>query len=267
MDLYESVVLYVMTALIGVCVGSFLNVVIYRVPNRMSVAFPASHCPKCGYVLKWYDNIPLISYFLLGGKCRACKMHISPKYAAVEFANMVLWLISAVMFWEESIIAACLAALASSLMICIFFIDLDHKIILDRFVIMIGILGIASAFCDPAYGWLSHVIGGVVGFGSFYLIALCFEKLRGKEGLGGGDIKLTAVCGLLLGWERLLLSIVIAAVSASVVLLILSRKAESDSADGANAEYPFAPFLTSGFALAMFLGEDIIEWYLALLGI
>ena len=266
MSYYEAVVLYFMTGILGVCVGSFLNVVIYRVPHGMSVAFPASHCPKCGYELKWYDNIPLISYFLLRGKCRACKTRISSRYAIVESANMLMWLLSVALFWQESILFACLAALASSLMICVFFIDLDHKIIFDRFVLMIGALGIAATFCDLSYGWLSHIIGGAVGFVNFYLIALGFEKVRGKEGLGGGDIKLTAVCGLLLGWERLLLAILIGAVSASVVLLILAKKAENSS-DGRDAEYPFAPFLTSGFALAMFFGKDIIDWYLALLGI
>ena len=93
------------------------------------------------------------------------------------------------------------AAFASSVMICVFFIDIDHKRVFDRFVIMIGVLGIAAIFFDPSYPWYSHLIGGVAGFLSFYFIAWGFEKLRDKEGLGGGDIKLTAVCGLLLGWK------------------------------------------------------------------
>lgn len=265
MTLYDWIVTYVLTGLFGVCVGSFLNVVIYRVPNGMSVATPASHCPSCGYVLKWYDNVPVLSYIFLGGKCRSCRARISPQYAAVELANMLLWLLSVAVFWEKSIVLAVLAALASSLMICVFFIDLAHQLIFDRFVIMMGLIGIAATVFDTAYGWRSHLIGGVVGFVSFYLIAWSFEKIRGVEGLGGGDIKLTGVCGLLLGWERLLLSIFIATVSASIVLLALSRK-KSDSDEEGGAEYPFAPFLTSGFAIAMFFGEDIIEWYLSLIG-
>ena len=264
MSLFDWISIYVLTGLFGICVGSFLNVVIYRVPSGMSVAFPASHCPKCKYELKWYDNIPVISYIVLGGRCRGCKERISPRYAVVELANMLLWLLSVALFWEESIICAIIAALVSSLMICIFYIDLDHKLIFDRFVIMIGLLGIAATVFDPVYGWLSHVIGGVVGFVSFYLIAWSFEKIRGVEGLGGGDIKLTAVCGLLLGWQKLLLSIVLATVSASVVLLILSRK--NGNSDEEGGEYPFAPFLTSGFALSMFFGEEIIEWYISLIG-
>lgn len=266
MTLYYWVVTYVMAGLLGVCVGSFLNVVIYRLPNGMSLSFPASHCPKCGYELKWYDNVPVLAYITLGGKCRSCKTRISPRYMAVELANMILWLLSVALFWEKSVVFAVAAALASSLMICVFFIDIDHKIVFDRFVIMIGVIGLAAMFFDPAYGWLSHLIGGAIGFVSFYLIAWGFEKLRGKEGLGGGDIKLTAACGLLLGWQRLLLSIIIATVSASVVLLILTRNNnESTEEQAESAEYPFAPFLTSGFALAMFFGEAIIEWYLSLI--
>jgi leader peptidase (prepilin peptidase)/N-methyltransferase len=181
---------------------------------------------------------------------------------------MLLWLLSVALFREKSIVYAVVAALASSLMICVFFIDIDYKIVFDRFVIMIGVLGLAVTFFDPEYGWLSHLIGGAIGFISFYLIAWSFEKLRGKEGLGGGDIKLTAACGLLLGWQRLLLSIVLATVSASIVLLIIARKnSDSSPDDEESAEYPFAPFLTSGFAIAMFFGESIIEWYLSLIGV
>ena len=198
MDVYYLVVAYVFAGLFGICIGSFLNVVIYRVPNGMSVAFPGSHCPKCGYQLKWYDNIPVLSYLMLGGKCRGCKERISPRYATVELANMLLWLLSVALFWERSIVFACVAAFASSLMICVFYIDIDHKLVFDRFVIMIGVLGIVAVFFDPIYSWHSHLIGGVAGFVTFYLIAWGFEKLRGVEGLGGGDIKLTAVCGLLL---------------------------------------------------------------------
>ena len=179
---------------------------------------------------------------------------------------MLLWLLSVYVFWKRSVAFAVIAAVVSSLMICVFFIDLEHKLVFDRFVVMIGALGICALFFDPAYGWISHLIGGVVGFISFYGIAWSFEKLRGIEGLGGGDIKLTAVCGLLLGWERLLLSVLIASVSACIILLPLSKaKGEQDGGD--ITEYPFAPFLTFGFALALFFGEAIINWYITLIGI
>lgn len=264
MQLYYEIVAYVMFGVLGLCVGSFLNVVIYRVPNGMSLATPSSHCPKCKYVLRWYDNIPVLSYVMLGGRCRSCKAKISVRYTAVELANTVMWLASALLFWKTSAGWAVISALAASVMICVFFIDLEHKLVFDRFVIMLAVLGAAAMFFDPHYGWLSHLIGGVAGFVSFYGIAVGFEKVRGKDGLGGGDIKLTGACGLLLGWQRLMLSVLIAAVCASVVLTVLQRRAGED---GRDTEYPFAPFLTAGFGLTMFFGHSIIGWYMSLLGV
>jgi len=268
MELYYQIVTYILAGLLGLCVGSFLNVVIYRVPNGISLAAPASHCPRCKYVLKWYDNIPVLSYAFLGGKCRNCKDRIPFRYTAVELSNMLLWLLSVAVFWKNSIAFACVAAVASSVFICVFFIDLEHKLVFDRFVLILCGLGLAAMFLDPYYGWVSHLIGGVVGFVGFYGIAFFFEKMRHKEGLGGGDIKLTAACGLLLGWERLLLSVLLSTVVASVVLVILSKKAESDADNGdSQQEYPFAPFLTGAFAIALFYGNTIITAYLALLGL
>ncbi|MBE5869283.1 MAG: prepilin peptidase [Lachnospiraceae bacterium] len=267
MELYFEIVTYILAGLLGLCVGSFLNVVIYRTPAGMSLAAPASHCPKCRYVLKWYDNIPVISYLCLRGRCRSCKEKISFRYTAVELSNMLLWLLAVVMFWKRSIPFAYIAALASSLLICVFFIDLDHKLVFDRFVLLLGGLGMGAMFTDPHYGWCSHLIGGIAGFAFFYGIALLYTKVRGKEGLGGGDIKLTAACGLLLGWQRLLLSILLATVAASIVLVILSRRAGAKEEEGESAEYPFAPFLTSAFVIALFWGSDLITAYLSLLGV
>ena len=266
MELYFKVLPYVLAGLFGLCVGSFLNVVIYRVPAGLNLSLPSSHCPKCKYVLKWYDNIPVISYIMLGGKCRKCKQKISIRYTIVEIVNMLLWLLSAFLFWNVSIPFACFAAVISSLLLCIFFIDLEHKLIFDRFIIIIGVIGIAATFLDPYYDWFSHVIGGALGFGFFYGIALLFFKLKNKEGLGGGDIKLSAVMGLFLGWERLMLSILIATISASIILVILSHKGKKDKTDE-EKEYPFGPFLTVGFAISMFAGNYIIDAYLSLLGL
>ena len=239
--------------------------VIYRVPNGMNLAKPASHCPKCGYTLRWYDNIPVFSYIFLGGKCRKCREPISFRYPAVEIANALLWVACVILFWNRSIPFACIAAAASSVLICVFFIDLDHKLVFDRFVIILAALGVAAIFFDPDFDWLSHLIGGVSGFVSLYLIAWLFRLVRHKDGLGGGDIKLTAAAGLLLGWQRLLLSVLIAAIAASVILIILSRRTEKNK-DEEEKEYPFAPFLTSAFVISLFFGSTVISLYLNLLG-
>lgn len=261
MERFYLICAYVLSGIFGLCVGSFLNVVIYRLPNKMSLSKPDSHCPTCKYRLRWYDNIPVLSYIILGGKCRSCKTHISFRYTAVEIGNALLWLLCAFLFWEKSIPLACIYATVASVFICIFFIDLEHKIILDRFQIILLILGAASIFFDKDIKWYSHLIGGVAGFALFYLISWGFEKLRGSEGLGGGDVKLVGVVGLLLGWERLLLSLIIATVPAAIILLILSKGKR-----GEDRQFPFAPFLVIGFTVSMFFGTQIINAYLSFLG-
>ena len=262
MDKFYLICACVLAAVYGLCVGSFLNVVIYRLPNKMSLAKPNSHCPACKYELRWYDNIPVLSYVMLGGKCRSCKTHISFRYTAVELANTVLWLLCTFLFWEKSIPLACIYMIVCSVFLCVFFIDLEHQIIFDRFQIILLVLGVASIFFDKDYGWLSHVIGGASGFALFYLISWGFEKLCGKEGLGGGDVKLAGVVGLLLGWERFLLGLLLATIPAAVIMLILSKGKRGES-----RQFPFAPFLVVGFGASMLFGTQIIGWYLSLLGL
>ena len=254
---------YIYAALIGLCVGSFLNVVIYRVPLKMSVAKPNSHCPVCKTPIKWYDNIPVFSYIFLGAKCRNCKTHIPFRYTAVEIANTLLWVLSAYCFFEKSIFYCILSMAVSSILLCIFFIDLENMIIPDRFQVMLLVLGILSIFCDKSVivaevGYLSHIIGGVAGFLSFLLISSVVSKIVGKEALGGGDIKLAGVMGLFLGWQKLLLALLSASVIATVIILIKSKN------NGEKKEFPFGPFLSIGFALAMFFGDAIIRGYLSL---
>ena len=260
---FFALVVYVFAGIYGLCIGSFLNVVIYRTPLGMSVAKPSSHCPTCQNPIAWYDNIPVLSYLLLGGKCRHCKTHISFRYTIVEITNALLWLLGAFLFLPKGLPYVLIAAAASSLLLCVFFIDLEHKIILDRFQIMLGVLAVLVTVLDTLRdqtAWIPHLIGGIVGYGVLWLIGFCGEKILKREALGGGDVKLCGVMGLFLGWKLFLLSILVASVAACVVLLSLRfvRKDEEK-------EYPFAPFLACGFALAMFFGDTILSWYLSLL--
>lgn len=262
MEKFYLAVVYILTGILGLCVGSFLNVVIYRVPNKMSLAKPNSHCPVCQYELHWYDNIPVISYLMLGGKCRKCKTHISPRYISVEIANAALWLLCVFLFWKENIGLACIYSLVFSVFICIFFIDIEHKLIFNRFQIALLLLGFASIFFDNDYKWTSHVIGAVAGYTVFFLISWGFEKIAKKEGLGGGDVKLACVAGLLLGWERLLLALIVATIPAAIIMSVATRGKK-----GEERQFPFAPFLVIGFSIAMLFGTQIISWYLSLLGL
>lgn len=260
MEQYYRIVALVLGSVLGLAVGSFLNVVIYRVPNGMSLATPASHCTSCGYSLHWYDNIPVLSYLLLRGKCRSCGAHISLRYTLVELANMLLWLGSVLIFWHRSPVYAVVAALASSVLLCIFFIDLEHMLIFNRFTLSLAVLGVVAVFFDPFTRPLDHLFGALGGAAVFFLLYRGAILVLKREGIGWGDVKLSSAAGLLLGWQRLILAILIASVIGSIVLLILQKC----RGDGADHEYPFAPFLTLGFAVAMLAGAPIITWYLSL---
>ncbi len=263
---YWTAVAYVLAGVVGLCIGSFLNVVIYRLPNGMSLSKPPSHCTSCDYKLKWYDNIPIFSYIFLGGKCRKCKSKISPRYIIVESVNAILWLACVWMFFDVSeplsAVTAGVACMICSVCICIFCIDLEHLIIFDRFQIMLAVGAAWMVFIDRE-NWLSHLIGAVATALLLLIISFVFEKIYGMEALGGGDIKLCTVMGAMLGWQKTLLGLLISSVTASVILLML-RKRNNDSND---KMYPFGPFLTAGFLLAMLFGEKLLGLYLSLLGI
>ena len=261
MDLYYKIVTYILAGLFGLCVGSFLNVVIYRLPNGMSLSNPPSHCTTCDYVLRWYDNIPVISYLTLGGKCRKCRTHISVRYTLVEIANTVLWLLSVYLFWESSIVYACISALVSSLLICVFFIDLEHLLIFNRFSILIAILGAVAAFFDSYTSLLDHIIGAAVGGGVFLLLYYGAIAVLKKEGIGFGDVKLSFAAGLLLGWQKFILTMLIASVTACIVILLVSKLRKDEEGH----EYPFGPFISVGMLIAMLFGSQILTWYVGLL--
>lgn len=264
MDTYFTAVLYLLTALLGLCTGSFLNVVIYRLPNNMSLAKPASHCTKCGYELKWRDNIPLISYMFLGGKCRKCKARISLRYPLVEAINAFLWILSLRVFFDWTLKGAIMSlavAIASSLLICIFFIDLDHMLIFNRFSIGLALCGIVLAPIDNSVMWYDRLIGGTAGAVSFLAIYYCALVILKKEGLGLGDVKLAAAAGLFLGWQRFILAILIASLLGSIIMLSLGAVRK----ERAGTEFPFGPFMVIGIAIAAFFGTQIISLYLGLI--
>lgn len=250
-------------AAIGLCIGSYLNVVIYRVPLKMSTAHPPSHCPNCDKPIKWYDNIPILSYIILGGKCRNCKCRISPRYMLVEAANMVLWLACLLINGPENLPWAVICSIACSVLLCIAFIDLEHMIIPDRFQVILLILGCvaigASFFHEDGISWVQRLVGFGVGGGIFTAIYLIYLLVRKQEGMGIGDIKLVAVLGLLLGPWQLLIAILAASLSAAIILVIVQRvQGESGK------EYPFAPFIAAGALIAILFGQQIQSFYLGL---
>ena len=261
MDQYILICAYVLAGLLGVCVGSFLNVVIYRLPNEMNLSKPGSHCTRCNYSLKWYDNIPVLSYLILGGKCRKCKSPISPRYMIVELFNAALWLLSVALYWEASPVYACAVAVCCSALICIFFIDLEHMLIYNRFTVLVAVSGIVAMVTQVEGAWHEHLIGGVVGGVAFLALYYGAIAVLKQEGLGFGDVKYAAAAGLLLGWQRFLLSILLASVAGALVMVISNRVTHADK----RKEYPFGPFLVVGTLAALFFGKAVIAWYIGLL--
>ena len=261
MEQYILICAYVIAGLLGLCVGSFLNVVIYRLPREMSLAFPVSHCTSCTYKLKWYDNIPVISWLMLGGKCRKCKQPISVRYTVVEAANTAFWLLSVALFWKKSPLYAVVCAVACSLLICVFYIDLEHMIIFNRFSIMIAVCGLVCMFYDGYTKPADHIIGALAGGGVFALLYFGAIWVLKREALGFGDVKLAAAAGLLLGWQKLIFAVLIGSVVGSIVLVILNRAKKQDK----DTEYPFGPFIVGGIIIALLAGEPIIKWYMGMI--
>ena len=156
-------IIYILVAVLGLCVGSFLNVVIYRVPNKMSIAFPNSHCPNCKEPIKWYDNIPLFSYIFLRGKCRHCNERISIKYPFVELLNAIMWVLCLYVFYRFGAVVYISFMIVSSILIVISFIDFEHMIILDRFQIMLLIIGVVLCVFGTDLNFADRLIGFAVG--------------------------------------------------------------------------------------------------------
>ena len=263
----------VIFGVVGLCIGSFLNVVIYRLPNHMSLATPPSHCTRCGYRLHWYDNIPIYSYLILHGRCRRCKTKISPRYVIVEAVTMILYLLCYFSFGFSDVRSAILSitsALAVSVCICIAAIDLEHKIIYDRFQLIMAGLAIVFIIADKDSSIIGNIISAVIAFVALYIIDLFVSKKAGRDALGGGDIKFAFVSALFLGWERVICMWIIASLSSLVYIavgsLLEKRSARQGTESDSDAEYPFGPFLVLGFVVMLLFGTKIISAYMGLLG-
>lgn len=242
----------------GAVIGSFLNVCIYRIPKGLSIAYPPSYCPKCGQRIKPYDLIPVVSYVILGGKCRRCKEPISIRYPIVEALTGIAFVISALAFGYGIELLYSLVLISS--LVIISFVDIDEGIILDAALIPIVAVGVIAAAADPSVTWRYVVLGGLAGagiIGTIYILSLIILK---KEGMGIGDIKLMAAVGVLLGWQRTLLAFFIAVYIGAIAGIIMIALKKKDMA----SEIPFGPFLSIGTAISWWFGYEFINWYLFL---
>ena len=235
----------------GTLIGSFLNVCIYRIPRNESIVTTNSHCPHCQSFIKPYDNIPILSYLFLGGKCRNCRESISMRYPLVEFITGLVFLINYQQLGLS--ISLGLNLVLSCVLILITFIDFDTLLIPDRFHVIIGGLAIINLILNPTQ-LPSSLIGAIIISVPFLIIAMT------TGGMGGGDIKLMFVAGLYLGWQATLVSFFIASISGGLyaLYLILIKK------QGRKAEMPFGPFLCIGILIASLYSTQLITWYLSL---
>lgn len=250
---------YGLVAVLGALIGSFLNVCIYRLPRGESIVWPGSHCPSCGGTIAWYDNVPVLGYLRLLGRCAKCRGPISLRYPVVEAANAAGYVLILAAFgttWTTVLYSVLFSAL-----LVVTGTDLTHKIIPNVVTVPGIVLGLVGASTVLPAGPVNALLGVLVGGGILWALAWASPYLFGKEGMGGGDIKLVAMIGAFLGWKPALLTIMIGSVAGSVIGigLIALRFMKRD-------EYiPFGPFLVLGALVSMFFAQPLVDWYQGLL--
>lgn len=281
LSLVPPAVGYVIAGIFGAVIGSFLNVVIHRLPREQSVVFPSSRCPSCGAAIAFYDNIPILSYLALGGKCRGCKKHISARYPAVELLTALLFVAIA---WHDGVsVALPFDLVFATSLLALIFIDAEHMILPNAITypgiafsliarIAIPILMGVPHFDDVpslmhgslaglplwAVSLAGALIGALIGGGSLWLMGWTWEKLRGVEAMGLGDVKMMFMVGAYVGWRLTILTIFLAVLSGSItgiVMMVVQGKRNMQLL------LPFGIFLGIGAIAALLVGSPIVTWY------
>ena len=250
--------LTIVSIIFGAMIGSFLNVCIFRLPKEESIVTPGSHCPHCQKPIKFSDNVPLVSYILLNGRCRYCKESISIQYPLVEGITALVSLILFVRFGPTLSYVFYFSFIAALIVISI--IDLYHQIIPDVISLPGVGVGLLASLAIPQIDFIDSLIGALLGGGSLFIVATLYQWLFKREGMGGGDVKLLAMIGAFLGWKAVILTILLGSLLGSIsgIIVMVSK--------GKDFKYaiPFGPFLSLGAVIALFYGQDLIRWYLYL---
>ncbi|GAH20399.1 unnamed protein product [marine sediment metagenome] len=246
----------VLIFILGLIVGSFSNVCIYRIPRNESIIYPASHCPKCRSNISPKDNIPLLSYILLKGRCRNCKSKISIQYPVVELLTGLIYLIIYLVYGLS--IQTLIYIILSSALIIIAFIDLNEQIVPDVISLPGIVIGFILSFFIPYISFINSALGVLVGGGIILIIGLGGSVIFKKEAMGGGDVKLAAMIGAFLGWRYIIISLFLGfflGALAGIFLIMSKIKSREDVV-------PFGPFIVLGSFITLFWGEKIISWYI-----
>lgn len=247
----EGIILYIMIFIVGCCIGSFLNVCIYRIPNHEDITTTRSHCFSCGNVLKWYDMFPIISYIVLRGRCRKCHAKISVQYPIIELLNGILYLL--IVFIKGFEIETLFICLLASCLIVLSVIDwriYEIPVGLNVFIAILGVINLIIHYTD----WTNYIIGAFCVSGFMFIL---FVLTKGR-GIGGGDIKLMFATGLLLGWQNIILAFALGCIIGSIIHLLRMRLS------GEEHVLAFGPYLSVGIMIAALWGGQIIKAYLML---
>ena len=272
---------YIITGVLGALIGSFLNVVIHRLPHEESIVFPNSRCPSCGAVIAFYDNVPVLSYLLLRGRCRSCESSISIRYPAVELLTALLFV---AVTWRDGLtVVLAFDLIFVSALVALIFIDAEHMILPNAITYpgivfaLVARLAIPLLLGTPHFddlpglmdGMLSDMpiwaasligalIGALIGGGSLWLMGWTWERLRGVEAMGLGDVKMMFMVGAYLGWRLTILTIFFGVLSGSIIgMALMARQGKKDM----QMLLPFGVFLGIGSIMALLIGHNIVEWY------
>lgn len=246
----------VLIFILGLIVGSFSNVCIFRIPRNESIMYPASHCPKCRSNISPKDNIPLLSYILLKGRCRNCKNKIAIQYPIVELLTGLTYLIIYLTYGLS--VQTLIYIILSSALVIIAFIDLNEQIVPDVISLPGIVIGFILSFFVPYISFVNSALGVVVGGGIILIIGLAGSVIFKKEAMGGGDVKLAAMIGAFLGWRYIIISLFLGfflGALAGIILILSKIKSREDVV-------PFGPFIVLGSLITLFWGEQIISWYI-----
>lgn len=257
MDIVLTAYHYIFIFVLGTIFGSFINVVIYRIPRDISLIWPPSACPKCGEKIRFYDNVPILSYFLLRGKCRHCGGKISVRYPIVEVVSglLLVWVLAA--GGPPGLVAS--RAVVVLLLLAIAIIDWEHMIIPDEISVGGVVVGFILSFFNPELAVTSSILGILIGGGLMLGVGYFYQRVRGIEGLGGGDVKLAAMVGAFLGWKGLVICVMAGSLAGSIYGLALMAGGR-----GAQTKVPYGTFLAAGAVLATFYTDSFLEWYTGL---
>lgn len=247
-----------LAAALGLCIGSFLNVCIHRLPRGESVVSPGSHCGACGVPIRWFDNLPVLSYLMLRGKCRACGASFSARYLIVELITAAIFAMNAAVFPPEPLLVVRL--IFAAMLIALFFIDLEHQLLPDAITLPGVVMGlVASVWLAP--GVMASAAGAALGAAILLAIRWVWKRATGVDGMGLGDVKMLAMTGAFLGWEQVWLVLFVASLTGAIVGVAIAAMGRGSM----KTRLPFGTFLAVAALLASCWGEPVIAWYVGLI--